>query len=248
MITFKNYVRAESLEEAYELNQKKNNVIVGGMMWLKMMDKNFGTAIDLSGLGLDTIEEDDEYFRIGAMVTLRQLELHEAFNAYTKSAAKHSVEHIVGVQFRNTATVGGSIYGRFGFSDVLTLFLALRAKVELVGAGIVDLAEFTEMSRKDRDVLVRILVPKDTESVVYLSQRNISTDFPVLAVAVAKTPEGCCYSVGARPHYAKIVTSKEPMSAEEVVNAFSFGSNTRASREYRKKICEVLVKRAGEML
>ena len=36
MLTIQNYVRAESLEQAYELNQKKSAHIIGGMLWLKM--------------------------------------------------------------------------------------------------------------------------------------------------------------------------------------------------------------------
>ena len=68
----------------------------------------------------------DRGFSIGAMVTLRQLELHPGLAAYTDGAVRESVRHIVGVQLRNLATVGGSIYSRFGFSDVLTMFLALR--------------------------------------------------------------------------------------------------------------------------
>ena len=36
MIKIKEYVMAESLEQAYELNQKKRNCIIGGMLWLKM--------------------------------------------------------------------------------------------------------------------------------------------------------------------------------------------------------------------
>ena len=73
MITIQNYVRAESLEQAYELNQKKSARILGGMLWLKMAKNTVGTAVDLSGLGLDTIKETGEGFSIGAMVTLRQL-------------------------------------------------------------------------------------------------------------------------------------------------------------------------------
>ena len=76
MMTIREYKRAESLEEAWQLNQKRPNRVLGGMIWLKMENINVGTAIDLSGLGLDTIEETDEGFSIGAMVTLRQLELH----------------------------------------------------------------------------------------------------------------------------------------------------------------------------
>ena len=104
MMTIREYKRAESLEEAWQLNQKRPNRVLGGMIWLKMENINVGTAIDLSGLGLDTIEETDEGFSIGAMVTLRQLELHPGLAAYTDGAVRESVRHIVGVQLRNLAT------------------------------------------------------------------------------------------------------------------------------------------------
>ena len=50
MLTIQNYKKVESLEEAYELNQKKANRIVGGMMWMRMGDNRMNTAIDYSGL------------------------------------------------------------------------------------------------------------------------------------------------------------------------------------------------------
>ena len=65
------------------------------------------------------------------MTSLRDLELHKGLDAMTGGAVRESLRHIVGVQFRNLATVGGSIFGRFGFSDVLTMFLALDSWVEL---------------------------------------------------------------------------------------------------------------------
>ena len=64
MLTIQNYKKVESLEEAYELNQKKANRIVGGMMWMRMGDNRMNTAIDMSGLGLDKIEESDEEFAL----------------------------------------------------------------------------------------------------------------------------------------------------------------------------------------
>ena len=81
MITIQNYVRAQSLEEAWQLNQKKRNRVIGGMLWMKMGKGSVGTAIDLCDLGLDSIEETDTEFSIGAMVTLRQLEQHPGLNA-----------------------------------------------------------------------------------------------------------------------------------------------------------------------
>lgn len=110
MITINNYVKVKSLEEAYELNQKKANRIVGGMMWLRMSKGRMQTAIDLSELGLDTIEETEEEFKIGCMCTLRQLELHDGLNLYFDRAPRECVRHIVGRQFRGQATVGGSIF------------------------------------------------------------------------------------------------------------------------------------------
>ena len=159
MLTFQNYVRAQSLEEAYELNQKKQNRVIGGMLWLKMSSGSANTVIDLCDLGLDTIEENDEQFSIGAMATLRQLEQSEALNSYTNGMAAKAVQNIVGVQFRNMATVGGSLWGRFGFSDVLTLFLSMESYVELYKGGIVPLEEFVSMKR-DNDILVRLIVKK----------------------------------------------------------------------------------------
>ena len=47
MLYYNQYVRAESLEEAYDLYQKKNNFILAGMLWQKMRNKTMGTAIDL---------------------------------------------------------------------------------------------------------------------------------------------------------------------------------------------------------
>ena len=257
MMTIREYKRAESLEEAWQLNQKKNNRVIGGMIWLKMEKINVGTAIDLSGLGLDTIEETEEQFSIGAMVTLRQLELDAGLAAYTNGAVRESVRHIVGVQLRNLATVGGSIYSRFGFSDVLTLFLVLNASVELYKGGIVPLAEYATRPY-DRDLLVRVIVPKEPAAFCYQSVRNSQTDFPVLTCAAAKTAEGYRFAIGARPGKA-VRFDLTPNAAEtpelladrfaaEVRAAIKTESNLRGSAEYRNHLAGVLVKRAVRQL
>ena len=129
--------------------------------------------------GLDRIEETETGYRIGAMVPLRALETHAGLAVLTQGAMAEALRHIVGVQFRNCATVGGSLWGRFGFSDVLTLFLALDAAVTLHHAGEMPLADFAALPRVTRDILTHVTLPKASQRAVYLSQRNISTDFPV---------------------------------------------------------------------
>ena len=250
MLTIREYKKAESLEEAYTLNQKKSNRVIGGMIWLKMETLNVGTAIDLSGLGLDTIEETDTEFRIGAMASLRALELHEGLAAYTNGAMRESVRHIVGVQLRNLATVGGSLYSRFGFSDVLTMFLVLDAQVELYKGGIVPLREYAERPY-DRDIVVRLLVRKEAADYCYQSVRNSQTDIPVLTCAAVKDENGYRFAIGARPGRAMLFApagdTAEQM-AEAVQNEVQTGSSLRGSAEYRRHLAGVLVRRAAQAL
>ena len=255
MLNLTTYVRVQSLEEAYDLCQKKNNVVLGGMLWLKMQRRSVGTAIDLSDLGLDQIEEDGEFYRLGAMVTLRTLELHPGLNELTQGALRESVRHIVGVQFRNLATVGGSLWGRFGFSDVLTVMLALDAQVELYHAGRMSLEAFTQLPRQQHDILTHVLIPKKVGRVVYLSQRNISTDFPTLTCALSRKDGAYTCVIGARPQMAQVYRDEKGLLSggvtEETARAFGedvaqrakFGSSLRAGEEYRQKVCAVLVRR-----
>ena len=152
---------------------------------MRLGNGTISTAIDLCDLGLDTIEETDEEFSIGARVTLRELEQHTGLNTYTHDAVKNAVKDIVGVQFRNMATIGGSIWGRFGFSDVLTVFLAMDSYVELYKGGIVSMADFVSM-KMDNDILLRVIVKKRACQIAYMAVRNQSTDFPVLTCCVSK--------------------------------------------------------------
>ena len=145
MITIQKYIRAQSLEEAWQLNQSKTNRVLGGMLWLRLGRGSVNTAIDLCDLGLDKIVETEESFSIGAMATLRDVEMHESLNACFCNAIRDAVKDIVGVQFRNMATIGGSIWGRFGFSDVLTVFQAMDSYVELYKGGIIPLEQFAKM-------------------------------------------------------------------------------------------------------
>ena len=256
MYTIRGYEKVKSLEEAYEANQKKSSSIIGGGMWLRLGSKNIGSAIDLTDLGMDQIEETEDAFIIGCMTSLREIECHPGMNRYFHGMMKETMKGIVGTQFRNTATIGGSIYQRFGFSDPLTAFLALDTTVEMYAGGMIPLDDFVSMAY-DRDILVRIHVKKDGRKAAYQSFRNTKTDFPVVTVGVSKSEAGWKVSVGARPGRAEVFQAVHPLSdepeeeeikqfAKEISEAAVFGSNMRASAEYRKLLTEVLVGRAVE--
>ena len=180
------------------------------------------------------------------MATLRDLEQHEGLNAYTQGALRNAVRDIVGVQFRNMATVGGSIWGRFGFSDVLTAFLALDTYVELYKGGIIPLEEFAKR-KKDSDILVRLIVKKTPCRMVYTAMRNQRTDFPVIACALCRMGGETRVSIGARPGRAVLLRTAETdpkalgdFAAENIPTE----GNLRGSAAYRTHLIRVLTQRA----
>lgn len=197
------------------------------------------------------------------MATLRQLELHDELNRWTDGAVRESVCHIVGVQFRNLATIGGSLYGRYGFSDILTCFMGLDAYVELYKGGRIPVSEFADCP-KDRDILVRVIVKKTPGNYVYLSQRNTKTDFPVLACMIAMDDKGTRVCIGARPAKAVLLTvsgeqeealrrgdgtgEEAARTAEQIAESVVMGSNMRASAEYRKHLAKVLIRRGFQSI
>lgn len=254
MRNIQNYVRPKTLEEAYTLNQRRSSRILGGMLWTRLGRGTIQTAIDLCDLGLDTITETPEAFSIGAMVTLRQIEQHPGLNAYTQGAAAAAVKDIVGVQFRNLATVGGSLWGRFGFSDVLTVFQSMDAFVELYKGGLVSLEEFARR-KPDRDILVRLIVKKTPGKFVYRAMRNQRTDFPVIACALSCVDGEYRLSVGARPGRAVVVRDEKGLLSggitQESAQAFAdyaaesipTQGNLRGSAQYRTHLIRVLTRR-----
>ena len=183
---------------------------------------------------------------------LREMAISEEMGV-SRTPVREALRHIVGVQLRNLATVGGSIYSRFGFSDVLTLFLAMDCSVELYKGGIVPLREYAERPY-DRDIVVRLLVRKEAADYCYQSVRNSQTDFPVLTCAAAKTAGGFRVAIGARPGKAVLYTLQPNAAETPELTAARFAaevranirteSNMRGSAEYRNHLAGVLVKRA----
>lgn len=260
VFTITNYVTAQSLEEAYTLlGKNRTNKILGGTLWMRMGSQNIHTAIDLSQLGLGKIIEKETHIEIGTMCTLRELETNSLIQEAFDGLLATCVKDIVGVQFRNCATVGGSVYSRFGFSDMLTALLALDSYVELYHEGVISLEEFIKKPY-EKDILVKIIIKKDALKGVYQTERLSHTDFPVLAVAVTYGKGGYKISVGARPSKATLayeamaylnrleseVLSEEEIeiAARKVAEELHFASNMRGSKVFREHLANVLVTRA----
>lgn len=270
MLKIKEWKKPNTLEEAYEvLNLSANNKVVGGGLFLRLAsDLTIQTAIDLSSVVSDEIIEMEDRFIIGAMTTLRTLEINHALNTAFNQYFKVAVQDIVGIQMRNIATVGGTVHSKYGFSDVLTAFAVMDATLIFYKGGRLPLKTYLEMprvgKREKRDLLLAVEIPKDGRTCAFQMMRNSSSDFAILNCAVSKTISGNYeVAIGARPQRTafafetmKVLNlrgesqAKRPFEAciQEAISHIeadvTFGSNRFGTAAYRKQIAKVLVKRA----
>ncbi len=250
MFTAGQYIRAKSLEEAYSLH-KKGTCILGGMQWLKMGQGFYSKVIDLSDLHLSGITDEGDSYLVGAMTPLREMEESRELSSLTSGAMKEALRHIVGVQFRNLATLGGTVSGKYGFSDVLTMLLVLDSTVILYPHEELPLANYLEEPLGNR-IVTGVRIRKENLSCRYASMRNTETDLPTLTCAMAKGDGGIRLAIGARPQIAKILTFPEGVSSDEMtgtaLSSLSFSSNLRGSEDYRRHLAKVLIRRCWESM
>ncbi|HUX52165.1 MAG TPA: FAD binding domain-containing protein [Spirochaetia bacterium] len=254
---FSHLVRPRSVEEAYSYVVERNALLLGGGAWLRMSPRSVETAVDLSSLDLRYIRQSGQLIEIGAMATARDVETSAVLEHAFGDVFRHAAENIVGVQMRNIVSMGGTIAGRFGFSDLNTLFLALDAHLVLHSAGELGIESFLAKAPKFPLLIEKVLIDSGIRS-AFKSVRNTATDLPILNAAVALTPKGWRIAVGARPgparsapNAAHLLGSAETPSDEHIVAAarataeeLSFRSDIRGTAEYRRSVCAVLVRRA----
>lgn len=251
----KQFYKAESLNDAYhKLLENNKNAIVGGGAWIKQGNKEIETLIDLENLRLNKISESTKQIEIGAMVTLRQLETNPIILSYANGMLSKAIKSVMGIGIRNLATIGGSVIGKYSFSDILTPLLALDVSLVFHKSGVISLSEFVSTKKPVNDILVQILIKKETISGYFYKMSKTALDFAVVNIAVSKSDKFKVV-IGARPSIA--ILAKEVMevlnnnslndvvieSAIEKVNNIKFSSNSKASKEYRAQIAKVYIKR-----
>jgi CO/xanthine dehydrogenase FAD-binding subunit len=225
-----------------------------------MNARSVDTAVDLSGLDLRYITKKGKTYEIGAMTTARDLETNAELQQSFGTILSEAVAHIIGVQLRNIITVGGTVFGRYGFSDLLTALLALDARVVFHDDSEMKLEEFIGSRSNEPQIIRKVVLDADGRTGAYKGVRNSRTDFSILNAAAVRTKAGWRVAVGARPGSArlsaaaagvldeakKVDAAAMKKAGEAAAEELSFGDDQRGSGEYRKSVCGVLIKRAVE--
>ena len=257
MFTIQKLAQPHTLDDAYQLlAAHRNNAILGGCAFLRLGSQRINTAIDLSHCNLAYIKETSDEIIIGAMATFRDVETSSILQTHGNGIVSKAVSNIIGVQLRNSATVGASVFSKYGFSDFIPALLALDTDVQLYMGGRLPLAAFLR-NKYQKDILTQVIIKKNDRSAAYQQFRNSHSDFPLLNVAVSQLDGAWRIVVGARPGRAKFARrAAEMLSAAEATSEaitqaaqaaaeeLLFGTNTRASAVYRKALCQTLVQRA----
>ncbi|MCX5774852.1 MAG: FAD binding domain-containing protein [Firmicutes bacterium] len=257
----KHFHRATSLEDAHKtLLQDPSNIVLGGGLWVKKTTTNANTLIDLSGLKLDQIKDTHDVLEIGAMVSLRDFETHPAVKSLNGGFLSSATSQIMGVAFRRLATVGGTVAGRFAFSDLLTSLLTLPVTLVFFPKKEMSLEQYLSAKGKTTDILTSIIIKKEPGIGYFKKVSNTVLDFAILNVAVTHFKEKYVIAVGARPAGAVLALKameylngqKNPTlaefekAAELASEAIGFLTTSTASESYRKTLARTYVRRGLE--
>ena len=252
-----NLLRPRSLDEAYAYMTEKKAFLIGGGAWSRMAHRTVETAVDLSALDLRYIRKTGGKIEIGAMATVRDVELSPVLAEAFGPVFRDSVKNIVGVQMRNIVTVGGTVAGRYGFSELNTVLLALGAVI--VRHKESELGFEAYMAGEGKPGLVeKIVLDASGAKTGFQAVRNTKADLPILNAAVAFRAGAWSVAVGARPGSARpakdaaalLGSSPKPdaaaiaRAAETAAKEIEFGDDIRGTAEYRRDVCSVLVRRA----
>jgi len=265
----KEVLRPTSLVEALHLLQERGEhaqLLGGGLALVLHPPPQVESLIDLCSLPLGYVKGSEGSLVIGATITLREVLEHPLVVAYLNGVIPEMLRQVASPLLRNLATIGGTLASANPWSDVITLFLALDARVTLFDGEerTIPLSEiYPTRSRLQGVILTEVLLPapaSDTTAVFYKFSR---TGFDVALLNCA-----CFAQVnGTRCKQARIVVGGTPRlaaalpRAEEALvgaeltdatidrvaqvarDAAKVREDRRGSAEYRKQLVYVGVKR-----
>ena len=252
------YVKPKNLEEAYILlNEGKKNHVIAGGAWLKTTLKNADKLISLDDLGLNEIIEKDDFIEIGAMVTLHEVETSPLLKDIYDGILSRAVHLIMGINIRNIATLGGSVMGKYSFSDVFPVLLVMDASLSFYKHGVMSVEEFLSKKLETPDILTKIIIKREEGSGYFKKVATTPLDFSIINFAVSRNKKGFKIAVGSTPYIAALSSNameylnSQKQVTDEVIgktlelmpNEIRFNKNIRSSKEYKEELAKVYVKR-----
>lgn len=255
------YHDADSLEDALQLMERYAPDacwLAGGTDLLVDLKVGRMATRHLVSLGridaLRGIRESSKGLRIGALVTISELDRHPALRNGL-SPLHDATSQMAAQQIRNSATVGGNVASAVPCADLPPILTALEAVVEissLAGERIVPLTSFFRGARKTvlnpKDLLSAIIVPHPPQRCGAAYSRFGLREGNAIAVAgVAalihlardETIEDARIVLGAVSPVPVLVEAARDTLIGETPGERPFARAARAAADASKPICDV---------
>ncbi len=274
MTLYDRYYAPASVEEALTLLAQygeRARIIAGGTDLIVELDRglrDLDAIVDISRMaGLDTIEEHDGVFHLGAGVTHNQIVNDERLIARAFPLVQAAWE-VGSPQLRNRGTLAGNLITASPANDTITPLVAMGARVRLRSAArgerTVALDDFYPAFRKvamqPDEMLVSIEVPALAEgergAFMKLALRRAQAIAVVNVAVVLRGPHarvtlGCVAPTIVRaPAAEAILGSGAPLTDETIEEAARLASeaakpidDVRGTALYRAQAVRVLVRR-----
>jgi carbon-monoxide dehydrogenase medium subunit len=271
--TVETFYRPGTVREAIRLLQNGKNrarVVAGGTDLVVEGDRSIRFLIDITHAGLSYIRRKGKACVIGATTTMAAIENSPAIRALAGGMLARAAATCGSIQIRNMATLGGNLANGSPAADTATPLLALDAEVVLAdarGRRKLPLTEFYSYLGKTKALIVEVAIPALPRGGRWSFQKLGRTESDISLVnvaaglqldsqgrakwvrialgAVARTP------IRAAKAEKLLLGRKVDQSAlaevcDEVARLVRPITDVRASAEYRREMCRVLVRRALE--
>jgi aerobic carbon-monoxide dehydrogenase medium subunit len=247
------YVRPASIEDALEaLAVDEAKVLAGGQSLLPAMKLRVARPtllVDIGGLGLDAVVEEDGAISIGALATWSSLEQDDVLARPALAAIAECAASIGDLQVRNRGTIGGSLAHADPASDMPAVLLALGATLQLrslAGERTLAVAELfvgpftTALGDGELITEIRVPLPPAGSGSAYAAVEHPASGFALAGAAALVSPDGsriALTGVGAAPF---LLDGDRDGALEQ---AAIYGDRF-APEEYRRALARTLVARA----
>jgi CO/xanthine dehydrogenase FAD-binding subunit len=269
LANLKKILRPTSLGDAHAAlkeHGKKARLLAGGIELILFTPADVETFIDLSQLSLSYIEEEKNDLTIGAMTTMTEVLEAPLMRDYLGGVVVEMLRDVASPLLRNQATMGGTLVSANPWSDVITLFLALDAKVTVFDGETrtLPLAEiYPTRTHLSQAILTEVVLPKYPSGTYAAFKQFSRTGFDVALLNCAcwvQIEGGICTKarviVGGTPRLGTSVPKAEkaligaPLTDETIErvaeiarDATETRGDRRASAAYRKELVAVGIKR-----
>ncbi len=263
------YFTPTTLEEAATLLRNHAGTgacVAGGTHLAATRDPALTFVVDISGCGLQDIEERDGAMHIGACATLEDLHRSALLADFAGGIVAQTAGWTGSRQLRHSATVGGTIMTR---GDLALAFLALDALVVITGNGdrrlpLADFCAQRETALLPGELIKECVLPAEWREAAGCALRLSRTrqDHALVSVAaVVSVANGSCRNarlavqpvesgITRLPEVEALLAGQQLTSellsraAEAAMQHVQPRDDFRASAAYRRKMFGVYTKRA----